>query len=369
VLRQASSLIYLGAFQAIVDLLLAHRETLEQLQDATLGGQYHFIMSRSYLFLGDDERASWHATMGIAEATRGGDEATRGKIHYVLAQRGALSGRPREGLEHGRQAAALLERAGEGWWVGPAHWAIGLSHALRGEFEQALLAQAKASAIGEAVGDPQLRSSSAWATGVVHATAGDHDAGIAACRRAIELAPDPLDTAIALGWLGYALVEKGEAAGAVAPLEQSIQQLGQFRFAQLLGLFTVILAEARRAEGQLDRASELARQGLEVASRTHWPFGVGWAQRALGRIACDRGDLREAESRFDEANRAFESMEARLEVGRNHLDLAALARARGDRAAAATHLREAEGRFRDLAAPRWVERARTLAQELLERGA
>src|SRR5215831_13438675 len=181
VLRQASSLIYLGDFQAIVERLLQHRETLEQLHDAALGGQYHFLMSRSYLFLGDDERASLHATMGITEATRSGDDATRGKIHYVLAQRGALSGRPTEGIEHGREAAALLERAGEGWWVGPAHWAVGLSHALRGEFEPALVAQGKASAIGEAVGDPQLRCSSAWATGVVYSALGDHDAGIAAC--------------------------------------------------------------------------------------------------------------------------------------------------------------------------------------------
>jgi transcriptional regulator with AAA-type ATPase domain/tetratricopeptide (TPR) repeat protein len=364
VLHQASSLIYLGAFQAIVELLLQHRETLERLQDAALGGQYHFLMSRSYLFLGDDERASWHATMGITEATKGGDDATRGKIHYVLAQRGALSGRPREGLEHGREAAVLLERAGEGWWVGPAHWAVGLSHALRGEFEPALLAEAKASAIGEAVGDPQLRSSSAWATGVIHTALGDHETGIAACHRALEHSPDPLDTAIGLGWLGYAYVEKGEGAEAITPLEQSIQELGQFRFAQLLGLFTVVLAEARRMTGELDRAAELVRHGLEVASRAHWPFGVGWAQRVLGRIAQDRGEFREAETRLGEALRAFDSMEGRYDVARTHLDLAKLAHARGDPAAVGAHLAEARRRFHELGIPRYVERTDRLAAEL-----
>jgi len=364
VLRQAHSLIYLGAFQAIVDLLLQHREMLEQLRDAALGGQYHFLMSRSYLFLGDDERASWHATMGIAEATRSGDDATRGKIHYVLAQRGALSGRATEGLEHGRQAAVLLERAGEGWWVGPAHWAVGLSHALRGEFEPALLAEAKAAAIGEAVGDPQLRSSSAWAIGVIHTAAGDQDAGIAACQRALEHSPDPLDTAIALGWLGYAYLEKGEAARAIAPLQQSIDELAQFRFAQLQGLFTVILAEARRVTGELDQAANLARQGLEVTSRTHWPFGVGWAQGVLGRIAQARGEFREAETRLGEALRAFESMEGQYHVARMHLDFARLAHARADRAAASAHIEEARQRFQDLAVPRYVEYTEKLGAEL-----
>ena len=365
VLRQASSLIYLGDFQAIVERLLQHRETLDQLHDAALGGHYHFLMSRSYLFLGDDEHASWHATMGITEATRSGDDATRGKIHYVLAQRGALSGRPTEGLEHGREAAMLLERAGEGWWVGPAHWAVGLSHALRGEFEPALVAQGKASAIGEAVGDPQLRCSSAWATGVVYSALGDHDAGIAACRRALEHSPDPLDTAIGLGWLGYVYVEKEEAEQAIAPLEQAIQQLTQFRFAQLLGIFTVMLGEARRVTGNLEMAAELTRQGLEVTSRTHWPFGVGWAQLVLGRIAQTRGDFSEAETRLGEALRAFDSMENRYFGARAYLDLAKLAHVKGDRAAVASHLGEARRRFQELAIPRYIELGEALSAALL----
>jgi DNA-binding NtrC family response regulator/tetratricopeptide (TPR) repeat protein len=365
VLRQASSLVYLGSFQAIVDLLLRHRETLERLQDATLGGHYHFLMSRSCLFLGDDERASWHATMGLVEATRSGDDAMRGKIHYVLAQRGALSGRPTEGLEHGREATALLEHTGESWWVGPAHWVVGLSHALRGEFEPALAAEAKAAAIGESVGDPQLRSSSAWATGIIYAATGDHDTGVVACRRALEHSPDPLDTAIALGWLGYAYVEKGDPGEAIEPLEQSIQQLSQFHFAQLQGLFTVMLAEAIRTIGDPDRALELARQGLDVTSRTHWPFGVGWAQRILARIAQDRDDFREAETRLGEALRAFASMEGRCEVARVHLELGTLARARGAPLTVVEHhLHEALRGFRELALPRYIERVERFAAEL-----
>lgn len=364
VLQQAYSLIPLGRFQAVVDLLLRYQADLERLQEPALVGPYHFLLSRSYLFLGDDERAARHALRAITEATRCGDQATLGKIHYVLAQRGAMSGHTQDGLEHGRQAAALLERAGETWWVGPAYWAIGLNHALRGEFAPALEAEARAAAIGETVGDPQLQSSAAWAVGAIHAAMGDGHAGLAACQRAVERAPDPLDAALALGWLGYASVEQGDAVRAIPLLERSVRELGQFRFPQPQGWFTVFLAEAYRQDGQLDLANNLAREGARLAQESSSLHGIGWAERALGRIAQARGALRDAEAHLGEALRTFVAVEARYEVARTHLDLAALAHARGDPVAATRHLDEARQLFATLGVPRYIERTEALASEL-----
>jgi len=183
--------------------------------------------------------------------------------------------------------------------------------------------------------------------------------------RALEHSPDPLDTAIGLGWVGYVYVEKEAAEQAIAPLEQAIQQLTQFRFAQLLGIFTVMLGEARRVTGNLEMAAELTRQGLEVTSRTHWPFGVGWAQLVLGRIAQARGDFSEAETRLGEALRAFDSMENRYFGARAYLDLAKLAHVKGDRAAIASHLGEARRRFQEMAIPRYIELGEALSAALL----
>lgn len=363
VLRQAHSLVPLGRFQDIVDLLIPHRPTLEQFQDPLLSGYYHFLLGRSYLFLGDDERAIQHATMGIAEATRCGDEATLGKIHYVLAQRGALLGRPHEGLEHGRQAVALLERVGERWWIGPAYWAVGLCHALGGEVEPALEAAGQATAMGEAVGDPELQSCAAWATGIIYVALGDWGAGIEACQRGLERAPDPLNTAIALGCLGYGYLEKGDPAQAIPVLEQSVELVGQFRFAPLQGLFMAFLAEAYGANRKVEKAIALASRGLAVASRAGSLYGVGCAQRALGRIAQAQGDLREAEARLNESLGTFASMKARYDLARSHLDLAVLAHLTRRPAEAATHLGEALALFRALRIPRYVERAQQLAAE------
>jgi two-component system, NtrC family, response regulator AtoC len=361
---QAYSLIPLGGFQEIVNLLLRHQATLESLDDPGLGGHYHLLVGRSFLFLGDDRLASRHARLGIVEAMRAGDDATRGKIHYVLAQQGALSGRPREGLEHGRQAVDLLSGAGERWWIGPAHWATGLNHTLLGQFEAALEAERVAAASAEAVGDPQLESSAAWARGVALTLMGDWDAGIRACEQALASSPDPLNTALALGWLGSAHLEKGDVEQAIPRLEQSIRLLGQFRFPQPQAWFMSLLAEGHRLARRLETALDLASQALEMARVATSSPGVGWAERALGRIAQTRGALGDAADHFGEAMRAFMAAGAEYEVARIHLDLAELAAARGDLEAAARSLAEAGRRFGALGLRRHPERAESLAATL-----
>jgi predicted ATPase len=89
-LRQAYSLVPLGAFQSLATLLLHHQVTLKSLNDPNLAGSYHLLLGRSYLFLGDQRQASHHLGLGLVEATRCEDDATRGRIHYVLAQHAAM---------------------------------------------------------------------------------------------------------------------------------------------------------------------------------------------------------------------------------------------------------------------------------------
>ncbi|MBI3454406.1 MAG: sigma 54-interacting transcriptional regulator [Candidatus Rokubacteria bacterium] len=362
-LRQAYSLIPLGRFQEIVELLGGHQATLERLQDPSLAGPYHFLVGRSSLFLGDDARAIQSARQGIAEATRCGDEMTLGRIYYMLAQSSSLSGSPREGLEHGRRATALLERAGDQWWLGTAYWAVAVNHALMGEFDAALEAAARGRAISEATEDPQAQSSATWAIGVVHAARGEWEAGIEACRRGLDLAPDALNTALAAGWLGYAYLEKGDPTQAIPHLEHSVALLSRFRFPQLQGLFTVFLAEAHRLTGLTERARDLASQGLELAQASNATYGRACAARMLGRIARVDGHLADATWRLGEALRIFGEIEARYDAARTHLDLAAVAHARGQPDLVTHHLGEAHGIFRALRVPRYVERTEELAKE------
>ena len=355
-LGQAYSLIPLGSFQDIVTLLLRHQTALERLDDPRLAGPYHLLLGRSYSLLGDQRQASHHLGVGLTEAARCEDDATRGRIHYVLAQHEAMSGRPRDGLEHGRQAVALLERAGEPWWIGPAYWTVGMNYALLGHFDAALAAQAQATARGAEVGDPQIASSAAWASGLVHVCQGNLEAGIRSCEDALARSPDPLNTALALGWLGFALLERGDLASSAARLEEAIRLLEQFRFRQPQAWFSAFLAEGHCRAHRLETALDLASRGLELARATESMLGIGWAARALGHVAQARGALGDAHEHLREALRAFEGVEAEFEIARSRFDLAGLAHARGDASETAAHLAEASRRFHALGIPRWVER-------------
>ncbi len=363
ILRQASSLIPLGRFPETLELLLRERDLVERIQDASLIGRYYFLLGHTYSFLGDHERTAQSAQRAIEEAKRGGDEATMGKAYCLLALEGPLSGQSREGIEHGRQAVALLERTERGWWLGQAHWLVGLNYTQLGEFESALEALARAHAVGEAMADPRLGTFVAWVRGIIYAAMGDWEAGIEACQRGLERSPDPLNTAIALGWLGYAYLEKGDAAEAIPRLEEAIQQVGQFGFRQFQGWFMIFLAEARRLNGQIEEGLELAIKGLEISSKAKFSAGVGWAHHALGRLALAKGVLLDAESHLNQARETFTFVQSRYELGRTHLDLAALARAQGNREAVATHLRAAHQLFTVLKVPRYIEKTEQLAKE------
>jgi tetratricopeptide (TPR) repeat protein len=231
-----------------------------------------------------------------------------------------------------------------------------------GEFEEALQAEARAYAIGEAAGDRQLQASAAWASGLIRALMGDWEAGIEACQRGLQHSPDPLSIAVALGWLGHAYLEKGDFANAIPLLQQSVQKLGQFPFAQFQGWFMICLAEGHRLNGEIEKALDLANQGLAITKGAKSSYGVGWSQRALGRIALARGSLSEAETHLNEALQIFHSLQARYDLGRAHLDLAALAHAQGKKAEAAMHLGEAHRLFIASRVPKYVERTEQLAK-------
>ena len=363
VLRLAHSLYFLGRFQDTLELLFQQQARVEQLQEPALAGPYYFWCAHTYSYLGDQERAAQSAQRAMEEGRCCGDDATMGKAYYVLTREGFWSGQYLRGLEHGQQAVSLLERTPERWWLGQAYWAVSASYCMMGAFAEALAAVAQAHALGEALGDPRLQTYTAWTTGWIEATRGEWEAGIAACHRSVEHAPDPLNTAVALGFLGHAYLENGDAAAATAALEQAVQHMSRFRFRQLHGWYLACLGEAYLLGGQLDQARVTVLQGLEITTDCRYQHGIGWAQRALGRIAQVSGALEEAETHCMEALQTFASTQGHFEVGRTHLALAELAHAQGNRDAAATHANNAHALFMALKTPGYVERTQQFASE------
>ena len=104
------------------------------------------------------------------------------------------------------------------------------------------------------MGDRRLQTQGAGLKGWSLATYGDWEAGIDACQQALACSPDAYETALNRGFLGYAYLEKGEHAAAIAVLEQAVQEAIQYRSAQVQSGFKTFLGEAYRVSQQLDKA-------------------------------------------------------------------------------------------------------------------
>jgi class 3 adenylate cyclase/tetratricopeptide (TPR) repeat protein len=362
-LRQAHSLYYLGRFPESLALLLREQERLERFQDPTLAGPYYFWLGHMSTRLGDSERAVHNAQRAVEEGQRCGDRATMGKAYTVLTLEGYWPGQCEQGIAHGRQAIALLEGTQEPYWLGMAYCFLGYNYMGVSRFALALEAEAQTRAIGEAIDDPRLQTYAAFCTGWFSAMIGEWDAAIKACQRSIQGAPDTASKAYASAFLGYAYLEQGDAIQALPLLEQAVQRFVQFQFRPFAGWFTALLAEAYRCTQRLEKAQELAQRGLDTARAAHHGYGVGWAQRALGRVAQDRGLRTEAAISLQEALQTFVAIQMPFETARSHLDLAALTHAQGSQESAAAHLTEAYVLFTEAQVPRYVERTVQLASE------
>jgi DNA-binding winged helix-turn-helix (wHTH) protein/tetratricopeptide (TPR) repeat protein len=367
-LRLARSFFALGRYQETLEYLLQQQDRLGQLQNASLAGRYALLCSQTSSNLGDWRQAAQSAQRAIKEASRCHDDPTVGQAYHILAMERYWAGQPQQGVTYSQQAIAVLERTDKDRRLGMSYFVLGLNLLLLGNFEQALEAATRTRTIGEALEDLRLQTFAAWMRGWIHATRGEWDAGVAACQHALECSSDPLNTAFAIGWLGYAHLERKDPSAAIPLLEQAAQGMHQFGYRRLEGLYTVFLSEAHLVRGHPDTAHDLAHQGLALAQEEAYRVGIGWAQRTLGRIALSYGTSAEAECFLRKALTIFAAMPARFEVGRTRLALAELAYRQGNREAALTHLTEAHRLFWVLRTPVYVtctvRRARVFGMSL-----
>jgi tetratricopeptide (TPR) repeat protein len=360
ILRLAESLLPLARFHETLELFLEEQGFLDLLEDPSLTGRFYFWLAHTYSYLGDQAAAAGNARLAIEAARRGGDTATEGRAWYVLCRDNFWAGSFSEGIEQGRQAVSLFELSSDRWWQGQAYWVTGFHHYVLGQFREAFGMMAKAEDLWRALQDPRLDPS--WSTGYFRASLGDWRRGIEECRGGFKRAQDPLNTAAALGFLGYAYLAQGDFRRAGEALEESVRRLRQAGMQQLLGWFTAFLAEARLLTGQTEEARDLACEALAITEGVRFRYGSGMAQRALGRIARKVGSATESDGWFRQAMESFRSIQAPFEVARTQIDLAMLAGAGSPEAARL--LGEARRTFSRLGVPRYVRAAEMLAEEM-----
>jgi tetratricopeptide (TPR) repeat protein len=358
ILRRARSLFAKGQLQDALTLLAQQRESLNQLQDTRLDNCYALLLSQIYSRLENWETAAQHAQRVLDATTQDPADAIRGEAFYVLAQERYWSGHLLEGIAFSQQAVDLLKRPEQRAQLGMAHLILGLNTLLVGDFPHALHAADQTRAVGTSIQDPHLLTFADWLTGWAQATCGESESAVQACQRSLETAPDPLSATLALGWLGYAYLEQGEAAEAIPLLQQAVQRMQQFQRRRLESLYTTFLCEAYLARDDLDAARELILHGLSIAQQADYRVGMAWAQRALGRISQATNSPAAAEHHLREALGTFNAMQARFEIGRTHLDLGDLKHLQRNPEATTVHLTKAFKLFEALQVPKYTERTR-----------
>jgi nucleotide-binding universal stress UspA family protein len=92
-------------------------------------------------------------------------------------------------------------------------------------------------------------------------------------------------------------------------------------------VFRALLSECYLAKGDAEQARAIAALALAIARTGSWAVAIGYAERAVGRLALATGKLDDAETALERARQTFADIEARAQVARSHLPLAEVRRA------------------------------------------
>lgn len=182
-------------------------------------------------------------------------------------------------------------------------------------------------------------------------------------QRAVELAPDPLASAVVCSAVGEAYIASGESGKARTQLGRALDVFGPSCLPQLECWTLCRLGDVELLDNRSGAARVHANKALALTEAVTFPLGRGLALRALGRAEEADRQLGDARVHLLEALQVFTSIEARFEVARTHLDLASLFHLQHDREGAKRHLDEARGLFETLEVPRYVERSDAIARE------
>jgi len=160
---------------------------------------------------------------------------------------------------------------------------------------------------------------------------------------------DRLSQARSLNNLGWMLVQLGEYASARIHIDRAIRIVDEQRLENGKAEFLVTEAQLELGEGDLDRASEVANQAVDLAVEHGEMATASEAHALLGRIAASRGRDVAADEAFSAALAAAETLGAGPRLTQVHEAYAEVLEARGDLVGANRHLRQAIAAHRPMA--------------------
>jgi DNA-binding NarL/FixJ family response regulator len=212
-------------------------------------------------------------------------------------------------VAHAEAMQACESLAGPPVWdsLGSAYYQLGEIQRLRGELAQAEDSYRRASLAGR---DPEPGQS------LLRLARDRGDAALAAIRRALDDADDP----VARCWLLPALVEIAIAQGDAAAARTAADELGATAAGLDAPYMHAVAAHATGAvlvaEGQPQAARAALRQALDAWRSLEAPYEAARTRVLLGTAFHELGDSDGAAHERDAARRAFEDLGALVDLGR-----------------------------------------------------
>jgi DNA-binding SARP family transcriptional activator len=353
--RRAACLLHMGRISEMEPTLDPHRATLERLDDPTLNASFHALTAFAHASVGNRRGTQEHDTRLLVAAERTGAGSAAGLALSQVSYDAMRTGQFARGIEQGLRAVAKLEACDDPEATGFGWINLGSNYLSAGDWQPALDAFARANAIGERAKCARVQAMGTAFYGIIACVCrGDFDAGLAACRRAVGVAPDPYSAFYAHWSLvrATATVAMFQAAGApplaagrpvlddafrtsLTALETYADASSDAAVHVWSGLAMVALAEGHLAMNGLERARAYALGALGALPPEGDPVLPGIALRALGKVELASGHYDASRERLTDALRRFELVGARMEAAATVFALAEVAVAQGDTVAAA----------------------------------
>ena len=211
---------------------------------------------------------------------------------------------------------------------------VGMVHLTIGDFDSALQATDNVRLIGDRTGDKRLQAYGGFLNGWIRATLRQFELAVKILDEALATAPDPTSKSYVSAFLGYVYMENGDHQLATPLLRKAVEDFVAFQFRPFEGWFRVLLAESLRQEGETEEALVFAREGMDITREVRYAYGIGWAQRCLGRLADHSDNQEKVETYLRAAIATFEELGARFELARTLEELATVMTKRGSSAEA-----------------------------------
>jgi tetratricopeptide (TPR) repeat protein len=357
-----STLVPLSDFGQILKHLRAIEADAIELGDQQWLGWVSVWLGECFRMSGNHDRAAEAGERGLLIAqTRPEDWELLAGANFQLGLTHRVIGRFRAAVECLRQSAAALEgrdafhpgAPGRPNALGWLAWSL----AMLGEFDEAAAVGAEGVRLGEASSRLIRLTTACAGHGAALLVRGDLEAALGPLERGLSIARDHV--ALTFGWLasavGHAYALGGRPAAGIPLVEEAVAHSQAVQRHSEISRFVRLLAECHHLARQIDPATKVAREALDLARRHGERGNEAEALRVLGEVAIAHGDMTAADAHLRDALALAQQLAMRPLVAHCHLGLGKLSRLTGKRQEAQKHLTTATTMYGEMRMTYWLE--------------